>query len=121
MPHTVYGQLRPIGASAFGDCFFERPSGHVERLDVLEGGIHFVAKDFSEFGSLMNTVSWQESNLLTQGIALLYERGLNRRPNQFFAFAPHPLFVGKIVWDSVMPMDARVWHSICAQFLDGQS
>jgi len=118
-PNTVTGQLRPIGASAFGDCFFERPTGQVEKLDVLEGGVHLVAKDLAEFRALMNTVSWQENNLLTQGVALLHERGLSRLSNQFFALAPHPSFTGKIAWDKVMPMDGNVWHSICAQILDG--
>lgn len=117
-PHTVSGQLRPIGASAFGDLFFERPSGHVERLDVLEGGVHPVAPNFDEFSKLMNTPNWQESSLLTQGVALLVERGVSRAPAQFFAFAPHPAFTGKIDWSRVMSMDAEIWHSICAQVLD---
>lgn len=120
-PHTVTGQLRPIGASVFGDCFFERPAGNVEKLDVLEGGVHFVARDLDEFGKLMNTESWQENALLTHGIALLHERGLHRLENQVFAFSPHPAFTGKIDWGSVMTMDARVWHSICSQVLDGSS
>ena len=67
----------------------------------------------------MNSVSGQEENLLTQGIALLHERGLRRGEGQFYAFAPHPALVGKIDWKRVMSMDARVWHSIYAQILDG--
>jgi len=42
-PRTVGDVLRPIGMSAFGDIYFERPRGQVERLDVLEGGVHCVA------------------------------------------------------------------------------
>ena len=117
-PNTVSGPLRPIGASAFGDCFFERPSGQVERLDALEGGVHHVASTFDEFAQLMNSREWQTANLLTEGVALLLERGITRTQNQFFAFAPHPAFTGKIDWDRVMPMDAEIWHSICAQTLD---
>jgi hypothetical protein len=119
-PHTISGPLRPIGASVFGDCFFQRPNGHVERLDVLEGGVHPVASTFDEFSRLMNSREWQEANLLTRGIALLMDRGLVRGDGQFFAFAPHPSFTGKIIWDRVMPMDAEIWHSICAQTLDAR-
>ncbi len=119
-PKTVTGRLSPIGASVFGDCFFLRPNGVVERLDVLEGGVHPVANSYSQFQEFMNRHEWQEDNLLTEGVALLLERGLERLPTQFFAFAPHPSFTGKISWDKVMSMDAPVWHSICSQLLDGQ-
>ena len=120
-PRTVSGRLQPIGASVFGDCFFLRPSGYVEKLDVWEGGVHKVAESFSEFQSLMNEQEWQEQNLLTEGVALLKSRKLLRGPGQFYAFAPHPAFTGKISWDRVMPMDAPVWHSICSQILDADS
>lgn len=116
-PRMVVGRLRPIGASAFGDLFFERPSGEVERLDVLEGGVHPVANSFDDFSSLMNLRDWQESSLLTQGVALLSEREIVRGPGQFYGFAPHPSFTGKIDWARVMPLDAVVWHSLCAQAL----
>jgi hypothetical protein len=56
--------------------------------------------------------------LLTKGVALLLDKGLTRAQDQFFAFAPHPAFTGKIDWSRVMPMDAAIWHSICAQTLD---
>ena len=117
-PHTLTGRLRLIGASVFGDLFFERPDGSVEKLDVLEGGVRKIASTFQEFGSLMNNPAWQAESLLTEGVALLYERGAHREDAQFFAFAPHPVLAGKILWDRVMPMDAIIWHSICAQLLD---
>ena len=37
-PGLENGEIRPIGASAFGDLFYERRSGEVMKLDVLEGG-----------------------------------------------------------------------------------
>lgn len=117
-PSTVSGRLQPIGASAFGDLYFQRPNGNVERLDVLEGGVHIVATSPGDFQANMNSQQWQESNLLTEGVALLLERGLKRGAGQFFAFAPHPSFAGKIDWSRVMPLDAKIWHSICAQALE---
>ncbi len=117
-PNTVSGRIGPIGASVFGDLYFHRPDGNVERLDVLEGGVHRVAGSHDEFTELMNSQPWQESNLLTEGVALLLERGLSRNSGQFFAFAPHPSLTGKIDWSRAMPLDARIWHSICAQLLD---
>jgi hypothetical protein len=118
-PNTVQGRVALIGASAFGDLFFSRPEGAVERLDVLEGGVHHVAATFEEFRRLMNAPQWQESMLLTQGVALLAERGMPRGSQQFYGFAPHPRWTGRIDWAQVMPLDAIVWHSICAQTLDG--
>jgi hypothetical protein len=117
-PRTISGRLQPIGASAFGDLYFQRPNGNVERLDVLEGGVHPVAANYEEFSAMMNSPQWQESNLLTEGVALLLQRGVTRGPGQFFAFAPHPCFVGKFDWSRVMPLDASIWHSICAQALE---
>jgi hypothetical protein len=87
-PGLITGQIRPIGASVFGDLFFERRSGEVGELDVLEGEVRFVADNFDLFSTLMNTQEWQEQNLLSQGVALLKERGATRAPGQFFAL-PH--------------------------------
>lgn len=116
-PDQIAGEIRPIGASAFGDLFFERRSGDVIKLDVLEGGVHLVAPSFQRFGDLMNSPEWQEQHLLSQGIALLKEKGLSRNQGQFFGFAPHPALTGHIDWSRVMPLDAVVWNSICAQAL----
>src|SRR5438445_10661682 len=54
-PKTVSGSVIPIGASAFGDLFFQRPLGNVEKLDVLVGGVHHAASSLEEFKSLMNS------------------------------------------------------------------
>jgi hypothetical protein len=116
-PGVVKGPVRPLGASAFGDLFFESKSGEVEKLDVLEGGVHPVARSTGEFATLMNSPDWQRLNLLSEGVSLLKDRGVPRGAGQFFGFAPHPALVGKIVWSSVMPLDAVVWNSICAQTL----
>lgn len=116
-PGLVVGEIRPIGASVFGDLFFERRSGEVMKLDVLEGGLHAVATTFQQFADLMNSPDWQEQQLLSQGVALLKEKGISRGPAQFFGFAPHPSLVGKIDWSRVMPFDVNVWNSICAQTL----
>ncbi|MDN6887988.1 hypothetical protein QMO14_30880 [Variovorax sp. CAN2819] len=114
-PGKVVGQVRLIGASAFGDLFFERRSGEVEKLDMLDGCVHSVAGDFQRFSELMNSREWQQQNLLSEGVALLKEKGVLRGQGQFYGFAPHPIFTGAIDWSKVMPLDAVVWNSICAQ------
>jgi hypothetical protein len=111
------GEIRPIGASAFGDLFFERRSGEVMKLDVLKGGVHPIAPNFQKFEELMNCPEWQEQHLLSPGVALLKENGVSRGLSQFFGFAPHPSFLGKIDWSGVIPLNAFVWNSICAQTL----
>ncbi|WP_313370460.1 hypothetical protein [Achromobacter animicus] len=116
-PGMTTGQIRPIGASAFGDLFFEIRTGEVQRIDVLEGGVSTAAESFQQFTALMNSQEWQEQNLLTQGVALLKERGVARGPSQFFGFSPHPALAGRIDWSRVIPLDAAVWNSICAQSL----
>jgi hypothetical protein len=120
-PNTVRGGSALIGASAFGDLFFVRLEGVIELLDVLNGGVHHVAPNFEEFMRLMDTPEWQESVLLSREVALLTERGIIRGSQQFYGFAPHPSLVGRIDWARVMPLDAIVWHSICAQILDVRS
>ncbi|WP_287019226.1 hypothetical protein [Herbaspirillum sp.] len=107
----------PIGASAFGDLFYQNRSGAVFKLDVLEGGVGHIADSIEQFSELMNSKQWQEYHLLSEGVALLKQKGLERSPVQFFGFAPHPALAGKIDWSRVMLLDAIVWHSICAQSL----
>ncbi|BBB65756.1 hypothetical protein UNDYM_1503 [Undibacterium sp. YM2] len=118
-PKTMTGKMRALGCSAFGDLYFERQNGHIERLDLLEGGTHIIASDIEEFQIMMNSPEWQETNLLTEGMCLLKEKGVERGANQFYGFAPHPAFVGRIDWANAIALDANVWHSICAQILDG--
>jgi hypothetical protein len=114
-PQHSFGRIRPIGLSAFGDCYFECSDGSVCVLDTLDGNVRAVAKSFFEFSSLMNSPQWQEENLLSLLVSELHARGISRGSGQVFGFAPHPAFVGKIDLDRVMPLDAYVWHSICAQ------
>jgi len=120
-PKTISGPAIPIGASAFGDLFFLRPLGNVEKLDVLVGGVHHAASSLDEFKSLMNSRYWRDTNLLTGGVRLARSKGLSRKQSQFFGFAVHPASSGRIGWDSAVPMDAVAWHSVCAKTLDGSS
>lgn len=118
-PKTVSGSMVPIGASAFGDLFFQRPLGNVEKLDVLVGGVHHAASSFDEFKCLMNSRYWREVNLLTGGVRLAQSKGLPRKKSQFFGFAAHPSLLGRMNWALAMPMDAVDWHAVCAKSLDG--
>lgn len=77
-PQTVSGPLRPIGMSAFGDIFLERPAGEVQRLDVLEGGLHHVAESARAFAAMVNSEQWRNEHLMPEVVALLTERGLTR-------------------------------------------
>jgi len=117
-PKSVSGSVVPIGASAFGDLFFQRPLGNVEKLDILVGGVHYAASSFDEFKSLMNSKYWRDVNLLTGGVRLAQCKGLARKRSQFFGFAAHPSFSGKIDWSLATPMDAVDWHAVCAKALD---
>jgi hypothetical protein len=120
-PKTIFGRMRPLGCSAFGDLYFERENGQIERLDLFEGGIHLVAADMNDFDQKMNSQEWQEANLLTEGICLLKEKGIERGVNQFYGFTPHPALTGRINWASAVALDANVWHAICAQILDNNA
>ena len=117
-PHTVVGRVRPIGMSAFGDVFLERPAGEVQRLDVFEGGLHHVAPNASAFATLVNSPEWRTENLMPEVVVLLSERGLRRGPGECFGFAPHPFFVGAVQLDRALVMGAYPWHGICSQLLD---
>ena len=117
-PASVHGMLRPIGMSAFGDVYFERPDGAIERLDVLEGGVGRVAPSFFAFRQQMSSSAWQEANLLSEGVALLRERGLSRAAGECFAFVPHPTLTGKLDFGHTMVMSALAWHAVCSQLLD---
>lgn len=116
-PGLITERIRPIGASVFGDLFFQKKSGEVCKLDMLEGRVSFIADSVQQFSEFMNSRKWQEQHLLSQGVALLKEKGIYRTSCQFFGFAPHPSLTGKIDWSQVMPLDAVVWNSICAQAL----
>lgn len=112
------GKVTPVGASTFGHLFFKRPEGHVEQLDVLEGGVHHAASHLEEFGLLLNSRPWRDTNLLSHGVGLARSKGLRRTKGQFFGFAHHPGQSGRIDWTSLACFDAKEWHAICAKALD---
>ena len=118
-PQHELGRVRPIGLSAFGDCYFEREDGSVLVLDPLEGAIRQVAPSVAEFQQLMNSPQWQAQNLMPSLVAALLSRGLARGATQVFGFAPHPAFTGKLSAEHAMPLDAVVWHSICSEVAAG--
>lgn len=54
-PQFSVWKVRPIGMSAFGDCYFERDDGSVHVLDPIAGEIRFVANSVDDFSKFMNT------------------------------------------------------------------
>ena len=75
-PRSIAGTIIPIGASAFGDLFFQRPEGNVEKLDVLEGGVHHAACHLEEFKLLMGSRYWRDTHLMSHCIASQRSKGL---------------------------------------------
>jgi len=102
-PGFAFGEIRPIGACVFGDLFFERRSGEVIKLDVLDGGVYPVATSFQQFSELMNSSEWQEHHLLSQGVALLKEKGGRSWPKPILRLRPSP-FIGRK--DRLVPSNA---------------
>jgi hypothetical protein len=117
----VGGRVTPVFMSKFGDWFLRRPDGSTDELSVIEGTYSLVAWTPEEFTSLVNTQAWQEEHLLSFQVARLHERGIIPQPGQCYAFAPHPVFLGRIDIDRVMLMDIGVWQHICAQHFLSQS
>lgn len=106
--------------SATASTVFARFSftiGWTEAIERPRLWLHKVVESFQHLTAMMNFREWQEENLLSHGVALLKERGVSRGPGQFCGFAPHPTFIGKADWAKVLPFDAVVWNSICAQSL----
>ena len=117
----VGGKVAPVFMSKFGDWFLRRPDGGTDELSVIEGTYASVASTPEEFSSLVNTQAWQEKHLLSFQVAQLHERGIIPQRGQCYAFAPHPVFLGRIDIDRVILMDIRVWQHICAQHFISQS
>jgi hypothetical protein len=114
-PKLGVGRARPVGMSAIGTCFFERPEGTVHALNPIRGEIYQVAQSSEEFGKNMNAREWQEENLNSVLVAEILARGLTRSGTQAFGFAPHPRFGGGLTAQRAMVLDATVWHSISGQ------
>jgi len=117
----VGGKVAPVFMSKFGDWFLRRPDGGTDELSVIEGTYASVASTPEEFSSLVNTQAWQEKHLLSFQVVRLHERGVIPQRGQCYAFAPHPVFLGRIDIDRVILMDIRVWQHICAHHFISQS
>ncbi len=111
----VRGRVAPVFMSKFGDWFLRRPDGGTDELSVIEGACFQVASTPDEFASLVNMPAWQELRLRSAQVAQLHGLGIIPGPGQCYAFAPHPVFAGRIDIDRVMLMDIGVWQHICAQ------
>jgi len=114
-PRLAVGRTRPIGLSALGCCFLERPDGSVYALDPLLGEFRKVAVSMDDFGRGMNSPEWQQRNLHRDVVAQILERGLTRNSRQVFGFSPHPKFGGELDASRAITLDPAVWHSISSQ------
>ena len=119
--NKVTGRVAPVFLSKFGDWFLRRPDGSTDELSVIEGTYKTVASTPEEFGSLVNLQEWQEEHLLSFQVLQLHERGVVPSNGQCYAFAPHPIFTGRVDVSQVILMDIGVWQHICAQHFDSQS
>jgi hypothetical protein len=113
--HLITGQFTPIFMSKFGDWFLRRPDGSTDELSILEGTLQQIASTPAEFSESVNTVEWQEDRLLSFHVAHLHERGLIPGVDECYGFAPHPISIGHIDFNSARIMSIQVWQYIAAQ------
>ncbi len=117
-PELAGKRIRPLLVSAFGDIFVEAEAGAVWAASPIELTCEPVARSVPELERLLADPSWAEERLLTAVALLARERGIERPPDQVFAFAPHPCFTGALRVEQLMPMPLRVWHHIALQCRD---
>lgn len=119
----LQGRVAPIFLNKFGSWFLRRPSGQVDVLDVLAGGVEEVADSYESFVGCVNDVSWQEDFLLSRTVLDLHGAGKVPGPRECYAIAPHPALgggpAGSIHVARVMVMSLNVWQSICRQTFGG--
>ena len=108
-------RIRPLLVSAFGDIFVETDVGSVWIASPIDLACQQVASSVDELQRLFSDPEWAQARLLT-GVALLaQDQGVQRRPDQVFAIAPHPAFTGSIATGNLMPMSLRMWHHLALQ------
>lgn len=115
----VTGPFDFVFMSKFGDWFLRRPDGSTDELSAIEGTLQRVATTPEEFADCVNRVEWQEQHLLSFHVAQLHARGLIPAAGQCYAFAPHPIFTGRIDLAHARLMSIPVWQSIAAQSFFG--
>jgi len=112
---VIKNKVAPLFMSKFGDWFLRHPDGSTHELSVIEGTYSTIASTPEEFGSLVNSATWQEEHLMSLVVQQLHERKMVPQEGQCYAFAPHPVLAGGIDIDRAMLMDIGVWQHICAQ------
>jgi hypothetical protein len=115
---VIRGKVVPICMSKFGDWFLQLPDGKVNELSVIEGTYKTIASSPKEFSVLVNSPKWQEEHLMSLIVQQLHERNLVPPDGQCYAFAPHPILLGRIAIENAMLMDIVVWQSICSQTIN---
>jgi hypothetical protein len=73
----------------------------------------------SEFSDYIRKQNNYDQLFMPWLIEDLIAKGITREPNKVYAFAPHPIFSGKITPENIMVMDLFPWISICAQLHKG--
>jgi|SRR6185369_10371755 len=116
----VNGNIAPVFMSKFGDWFLRRPNGSTDKLSVIEGTDSTIATTPEELSALVNTPPWQEEDLLSLQVRQLHDRGMIPNQGQCYAFAPHPVWSGRIDVEHVLAMDIGVWQHICAETFNQQ-
>lgn len=114
-PELSASRLRPLLVTAFGDIFVETTDGEVWVASPVYLAFERVAGSVNEFERLFADQTWTDTRLLT-GVALRARReGIERRPDQVFAIAPHPALSDSLMEGKLVPMNLRIWHHMAAQ------
>jgi hypothetical protein len=114
-PELSTARLRPLLVTAFGDIFVETTNGEVWVASPVYLAFERVAGSVPEFERLFADQMWTDTRLLT-GVAMRAQReGIQRRPDQVFAIAPHPAFSDSLMDGKLVPMNLRIWHHMAAQ------
>jgi hypothetical protein len=111
----IGSHFKPLFVSAFGDLFYVNSDLEVCHLDLLELENKSLGFTEDNFPTYINEKATIEQVLLSWMVIKLKDKGIQRKPYQVYAFAPHPIWSGSLKEEHGIVMDLYPWSSICRQ------
>jgi hypothetical protein len=107
-------EFRPLLVTAFGDIFFDTPSG-IQFLDTIEGCLEPAVHDLNELSRLLSNSEGRDKWLLEGLVQGARDRGQILASDQCYDFKIAPILGGPMDADSVHGMSFVVKVNIAGQ------
>jgi hypothetical protein len=105
----------PLFVSVFGDWVFGAPEGSLWVMSTLEGDYRQVARDATEYNTLIRSSEWTSETLLAEWFPIATGNSLVPDHDECIGWRVHPVVGGAFAAANLQLFSMRIYQSLTGQ------